>query len=130
MIRDMSTRWNSTAELIQRGLELFPVLKILCVKAEYNKVGRGVCLACFQLSSEERKLFEDLSPLLDVSCYSCTLFIYLMIAIRFSFSQPIKSQQTRSHLFIKSFQFLMSSQRHLKTTSRTTPSPSLFAMPH
>ena len=67
MIRDVSTRWNSTAELIHRGLELSPALKILCVKAEYNKVGRGVRLAHFQLSPEEWKIFGDLAPLLDVS---------------------------------------------------------------
>jgi len=67
MIRDVSTRWNSTAELVQHGLELSPALKILCVKADYNKVGRGVRLARFQLSPEEWKIFENLSPLLDVS---------------------------------------------------------------
>jgi hypothetical protein len=42
MVRDVSTRWNSTAELIQRALELAPALKILVVKAEHNKPGRGV----------------------------------------------------------------------------------------
>jgi hypothetical protein len=67
MIRDVATRWNSTAELVQRALELSAALKILCVKAEYNKVGRGVRLARFQLSPEEWKIFEGLAPLLDVS---------------------------------------------------------------
>jgi len=69
MIRDVSTRWNSTAELVQRALELAPALRILSVMAEYNKVGRGVRLARFQLSPEEWKIFSDLSPLLDVSYY-------------------------------------------------------------
>jgi hypothetical protein len=67
MIRDVPTRWNSTAEMLQRALQLAPALKILVVKAEYNKTGRGVRLRHFQLSSEEWKLLADLSPLLDVS---------------------------------------------------------------
>jgi hypothetical protein len=67
MIRDVSTRWNSTAELIQRALELAPALKILIVKAEYNKPGRGVQLKRFQLSPEEWNLMAELSPLLEVS---------------------------------------------------------------
>ena len=67
MIHHVSTCWNSTAELIQWALELAPALKILIVKAEYNKPGRGVQLKCFQLSPEEWKLWARLSPLLDVS---------------------------------------------------------------
>ena len=66
MIRDVSTRWNSTAEMIRRALQLSPALKILVVKAEHNKPGRGVRLACFKLSSGEWQLLADLSPLLDV----------------------------------------------------------------
>ncbi len=128
MIRDVATRWSSTSELVQRGLDLLQALKILCVKAEYNKVGRGVRLACFQLSAEEWKLLEDLSPLLDVSCYSFVLFTHLMIAFRFFFLLPMKSQQTRFHLSIKSFRFLMLSQQSSKTTSRTMPFPSLSVM--
>lgn len=67
MIRDVSTRWNSTAELVRRALELSPALKILVVKAEHNRPNRGVRLARFQLSSEEWKLLSDLAPLLDVT---------------------------------------------------------------
>jgi hypothetical protein len=66
MIRDVATRWNSTAEMIQRALHLAPALKILIIKAEHNKPGRGVCLARFKLSPEEWQLLADLSPLLDV----------------------------------------------------------------
>jgi len=69
MIHDVSTRWNSTAELVQWALELAPALRILSVMAEYNKVGCGVHLERFQLSPEEWKIFSDLSPLLDVSYY-------------------------------------------------------------
>ena len=67
MVHDVSTQWNSTADLVQQALELSPVLKILIVKADYNKPGRGVHLKCFQLSLEEWKLLMDLSLLLDVS---------------------------------------------------------------
>jgi len=66
MVRDVSTRWNSTAELTQRALELSPALKILVVKAEYNKPGRGVRLKRFQLSPDEWNILAKLSPLLDV----------------------------------------------------------------
>jgi len=66
MVRDVPTRWNSTAELTQRALELSPALKILVVKAEYNKPGRGVRLKRFQLSLDEWNLLAKLSPLLDV----------------------------------------------------------------
>ncbi|KDR77038.1 hypothetical protein GALMADRAFT_210201 [Galerina marginata CBS 339.88] len=45
----------------QRALELAPALKILAVKAECNKVGRGVRLARFRLSVEDLKLLEDRS---------------------------------------------------------------------
>ena len=67
MVHDVSTRWNSTADLVQRALKLSPALKILIVKADYNKPGRGVHLKRFQLSLEEWKLLADLSLLLDVS---------------------------------------------------------------
>ena len=66
MVRDVPTHWNSTAELTQRALELSPALKILVVKAEYNKPGRGVRLKRFQLSPDEWNLLAKLSPLLDV----------------------------------------------------------------
>jgi hypothetical protein len=66
MICDVSTHWNSTAEMIQRALYLAPALKMLVIKAEHNKPGRGVRLARFKLSSGEWQLLADLSPLLDV----------------------------------------------------------------
>ena len=67
MVRDVSTQWNSTVDLVQQVLKLSPALKILVVKDDYNKPGRGVHLKHFQLSLEEWKLLMDLSPLLDVS---------------------------------------------------------------
>jgi hypothetical protein len=65
MIRDVSTRWNSTAELIQRALELKEALKALVLMTEHNKP-RGVRLKRFQLSPTEWILFGKLSPLLEV----------------------------------------------------------------
>lgn len=57
MIRDVQTRWNSTAELIQRALDLKEPLKALIVKQEYNKPC-GIRLAWFQLSNVEWDLLE------------------------------------------------------------------------
>lgn len=82
MVRDVPTHWNSTAELIQRALELSAALKILVVKVEHNKPGRGVRLKRFQLSPDEWKLLSELSPLLDVSPLPrlwCTLLTIALI---------------------------------------------------
>ena len=65
MIRDVSTRWNSTAELIQRALELEDALKILVLMEAHNK-SQGVRLRRFRLTGEEWDLLRGLSPLLDV----------------------------------------------------------------
>lgn len=66
MIRDVPTRWNSTAELVGRALKLRDALKLLVIMEDYNKP-RGVRLRRFQLSSEEWDLLSQLYPLLDVS---------------------------------------------------------------
>jgi hypothetical protein len=42
MVYDVPTHWNSMAELTQHALKLSLALKILVVKAEYNKPGHGV----------------------------------------------------------------------------------------
>ena len=65
MVRDVSTRWNSTAELIQRALELKDALNILVIKAEHNRP-RGVRLQRFRLTQVEWTLLAELSPLLEV----------------------------------------------------------------
>jgi hypothetical protein len=57
MIRDVAPRWNSTAELVQRALELKEALEILVVIAEHNKA-RGVRLRRFRLSSNEWVVLE------------------------------------------------------------------------
>lgn len=65
MVRDVATRWNSTAELIGRAIELRDALKYLVIMKEHNKP-RGVRLQRYQLSSEEWALLTQLHPLLDV----------------------------------------------------------------
>ena len=96
MVRDVATRWNSTAELIQRALELAPALKILVVKAEHNKPGRGVRLKRFQLSPEEWMLLTDLSPLLDVrllwELLNATLLITTLQGLSFGDEEDFKKQ--------------------------------------
>lgn len=102
MVRDVPTRWNSTAELIQRALELSAALKILVVKVEHNKPGRGVRLKHFQLSPDEWKLLSELSPLLDVSPllrFSCTPLT--TARIRSSFWQRKKYRKAKHLSSIK-----------------------------
>lgn len=65
MIRDVSTRWNSTALMLERALELREALKLLVVMEEHNKP-RGVRLSRFKLSKEEWDLLAQLFPILDV----------------------------------------------------------------
>src|ERR1700733_3206948 len=67
MIRDVSTRWNSTSELIGRALYLHPALQMLVIMKEHNKT-HGVRLQRFQLSEGEWEILGQLHPLLEVSC--------------------------------------------------------------
>ena len=96
MVHDIPTRWNSTAELIQRALELALALKILVVKAEHNKPGCGVQLEHFQLSPEEWKLLADLSPLLDASLlwelFICTSLITTLQGLSFGDKEDFEKQ--------------------------------------
>jgi hypothetical protein len=68
MIRDVSTRWNSTSELIGWALYLQPALQMLVIMREHNKP-RGVSLQRFQLSEAEWELLIQLHPLLDVRLF-------------------------------------------------------------
>lgn len=72
MVRDVSTRWNSTAELIQRALDLKDALNVLVIKAEHNRP-RGVRLQRFWLSQAEWTLLAELSPLLEVRLFNWSL---------------------------------------------------------
>lgn len=65
MVRDVSTRWNSTTSLIACARDLRKALNLLVIKAEHNKP-RGVRLQRYQLSEAEWRLLDELYPLLEV----------------------------------------------------------------
>jgi hypothetical protein len=48
MVRDIATRWNSTAELVGCAIQLQKPLSLLIIDKEHNKA-RGVRLKRFQL---------------------------------------------------------------------------------
>lgn len=73
MIADVLTHWNSTAELVQRALELHAALDHLVLMPEFNKP-KGVRLERFRLLPGEWKLLGELSPVLDVSFKSSCSF--------------------------------------------------------
>jgi hypothetical protein len=129
MIRDVSTRWNSTAELVQRALELKNALKILVVKADHNKP-RGIRLARFTLSEDEWVLLKQLSPLLEVCLFTFIIFptSILIPTTRYSSMRQNKYPQAQLRCSIKLSQSWIRSHQH-STNSLTTPSFILpFAM--
>jgi len=65
MVRDVATRWNSTAELLERALQLREALSLLVISEQHNRP-RSACLKRFQLSKNEWELLEKLFPLLEV----------------------------------------------------------------
>jgi hypothetical protein len=69
MVRDVATRWNSTAELIGRALQLREAINLLVISEHYNRP-RSARLRRFQLSKSEWDLLEKLSPLLGVSVHA------------------------------------------------------------
>jgi len=76
MVRDIATRWNSTAELLGRALQLREALNLLVISEQHNRP-RSARLKRFQLSKQEWDLLNKLFPLLEVSfiditpCHSC-----------------------------------------------------------
>ena len=66
MVRDVATRWNSTAELLARALQLRKALTMLVGFEQHNRA-RSSRLQRFKLSSDEWQLIEQLQPLLQVS---------------------------------------------------------------
>ena len=80
MIRDVSTRWNSTASMLERALQLREALKLLVVMEQHNRL-RGARLARFKISREEWDLLSQLFPVLDVCILDDN--------IRNSYSHPI-----------------------------------------
>jgi hypothetical protein len=65
MVRDVATRWNSTAELLERALQLREALSLLVISEQHNRP-RSARLKRFQLSKNEWELLEKLFPLLEV----------------------------------------------------------------
>jgi len=66
MVRDVATRWNSTAELIERALLLREALNLLVNFEQHNKP-RSSRLKRFQLAKQEWELLEKLFPMLEVT---------------------------------------------------------------
>ncbi|GLB40082.1 putative protein dimerization activity [Lyophyllum shimeji] len=64
MVRNVSTRWNSTAMLVGQSRELRQALNLLVLNKDHNKA-RGVRLQRFQLSEKEWQLLDELYPLLE-----------------------------------------------------------------
>jgi hypothetical protein len=65
MVRDVATRWNSTAELLERALQLREALSLLVISEQHNRP-RSARLKRFQLLKNEWELLEKLFPLLEV----------------------------------------------------------------
>ena len=65
MVHDIATRWNSTAELLERALQLCEALHLLVISEQHNRP-RSARLKRFQLSKNEWELLEKLFPLLEV----------------------------------------------------------------
>jgi hypothetical protein len=65
MVRDVATRWNSTAALLERALQLREALNQLVVSEQHNRP-RTARLRRFQLSKNEWELLDRLFPLLEV----------------------------------------------------------------
>jgi hypothetical protein len=65
MVRDVPTRWNSSASMLEQALQLREALKLLVVMEQHNR-HRGARLSRFKLSREEWDLLAQLFPVLDV----------------------------------------------------------------
>ena len=65
MVRDVSTRWNSTASMVEQALQLREALKLLVVMEQHNRP-RGARLGRFKLSKDEWELLTQLFHILDV----------------------------------------------------------------
>jgi hypothetical protein len=65
LLRSVSTRWNSVAEMLGRALGLRSVIPDLCDLKQFNK-RTGARLHRFNLDMDEWELLEQLFPLLDV----------------------------------------------------------------
>ena len=66
LVRAVRTRWNTVTMVLERALELRPILFNVCDKAEFNKA-QGVRLRRFIVEEEEWPVLEQLYSLLAVS---------------------------------------------------------------
>ena len=66
MVRDVAMRWNSTAVLLERALQLRDGLNLLVIAEQHNRP-LSVCLKRFQLMKQEWELLKKLFLLLEVS---------------------------------------------------------------
>ena len=66
LVRAVRTRWNTVTMVLERALELRPILFNVCDKAEFNKA-QGVRLRRFIVEEDEWPVLEQLYTLLAVS---------------------------------------------------------------
>jgi hypothetical protein len=100
MVRDVATRWNSTAELIERAILLREALNLLVNFEQHNKP-RSARLKRFQLTKQEWELLEKLFPMLEVIILCSNFAIYsvlILLCLRFFSSLQSKCRKAR-HLF-------------------------------
>ncbi|EAU91275.1 hypothetical protein CC1G_11533 [Coprinopsis cinerea okayama7 len=69
IVRDVSTRWNSSTELIHSVLLIEKALSCLVIRKEFNRP-RGVRLERFMLSRAEWEILKGIKPLLDAILYA------------------------------------------------------------
>jgi hypothetical protein len=65
MVHDVATRWNSTAELLERALQLREAINLFVISEQHNRLW-SARLKRFQLSKPEWELLDRLFPLLEV----------------------------------------------------------------
>ncbi len=74
MIRRVITRWNTTSNVINHGLQLRPALDALCIKSDHNRGKPPVKrLKCFRLTDVEWTVLQQLHPILTVSRFHTLL---------------------------------------------------------
>jgi hypothetical protein len=93
MVRDVAMRWNSTAELLERALQLREALNLLVIAEQHNRP-RSARLKRFQLTKQEWELLEKLFPLLEASTLIwCSMMIgFLMYSQVFLIATKQMSQ--------------------------------------
>ena len=100
MVCDVATRWNSTAELVDRALLLRKALNLLVDFEQHNKL-RSARLKRCQLTRQEWELLEKLFPMLEVIILCSNVAIYTVLTLsglRFFSSLRSKCHKAR-HLF-------------------------------